>query len=154
MPLRNDYTRSGAFLCLGLCITLLVSCGTPRGAAGPEDRLLQQFQRWEGTPYRLGGDSRRGIDCSAFVQIVMKDAFGITIPRTTREQLNYGKRVRPGAIRLGDLVFFQTGRTTFHVGIMLRGDFFMHASTSRGVTIDRLGEPYWKERMIQVRRVT
>ena len=154
MPSRNEYTRPGAFFCLGLGVFLLLSCGTPRGAASPEDRLLQQFQRWEGTPYRLGGDSRRGIDCSAFVQIIMKDAFGITIPRTTREQLNYGTRVRPGSTRLGDLVFFQTGRTTYHVGIMLRGDFFMHASTSRGVTIDRLGEPYWKERMIQVRRVT
>ncbi|MDG5767407.1 NlpC/P60 family protein [Balneolales bacterium ANBcel1] len=132
---------------------LVVSCGSPRGAVDPETRLIQHFQRWEGTPYRLGGSTRQGIDCSAFVQIVMSDAFGISLPRTTREQLEFGSRVNPRSARLGDLVFFQTGRTTFHVGIMMRGDFFMHASTSRGVTIDRLSEPYWQQRMIQVRRV-
>ena len=82
----------------------------------------------------------------------MQDAFGISIPRTTREQLQAGRRVQPRAARLGDLVFFRTGRTTYHVGIMMRGDFFMHASTTRGVTIDRLQESYWQERMIQIRR--
>ncbi len=132
----------------------IASCGTPRGVAGPEGRLVQQYQKWEGTPYRLGGDTRSGIDCSAFVQIVMRDAFGIDLPRTTREQMQIGRRISPRSVQLGDLVFFQTGRTTYHVGIMMRGDFFMHASTSRGVTIDRLGEPYWQQRMIQVRRVS
>ncbi|MEX0680430.1 MAG: NlpC/P60 family protein [Balneolales bacterium] len=141
-------------LCICIAAWSPISCGSSRGVADPEGRLLQNFQRWEGTPYRLGGDSRNGVDCSAFVQIVLQDAFGITIPRTTREQLAYGQRVPLRSARLGDLVFFQTGRTTYHVGILMRGDFFMHASTSRGVTIDRLREPYWQNRMVQVRRVT
>ncbi len=134
---------------------LVSSCGSSRQTASPaEARLIQEFRKWEGTPYRLGGDSRRGIDCSSFVQIVMRDANGIVIPRTTREQMQIGRRVSPGSARLGDLVFFQTGRTTYHVGILMRDDFFMHASTSRGVTIDRLREPYWQQRMIQIRRVS
>jgi len=134
---------------------LVSSCGSSRQTASPaEARLIQEFRKWEGTPYRLGGDSRRGIDCSSFVQIVMRDANGIAIPRTTREQMQIGRRVSPGSARLGDLVFFQTGRTTYHVGILMRDDFFMHASTSRGVTIDRLREPYWQQRMIQIRRVS
>lgn len=130
----------------------MASCSTPRDTAHPEARLIEEFRKWKGTPYRLGGDSRSGVDCSAFVRIVMQDAFGISIPRTTREQLQAGRRVQPRAARLGDLVFFRTGRTTYHVGIMMRGDFFMHASTTRGVTIDRLQESYWQERMIQIRR--
>lgn len=133
---------------------MIASCSTPKSAANPEVRLIEEFRKWEGTPYRLGGDSRAGVDCSAFVRTVMKDAFGITIPRTTREQLQAGRRVSPRTARIGDLVFFQTGRTTYHVGIMMRGDFFMHASTTRGVTIDRLQEPYWQQRIIQIRRFT
>ena len=146
--------RCVAFLCLVVITAWLVSCGSPRGAGTAEDQLLDQFRRWEGTPYALGGTTRSGVDCSAFVQIAMNEALGIRIPRTTRQQLRYGERIRPASVRIGDLVFFQTGRTTYHVGIMLRGDFFMHASTSRGVTIDRLNDPYWQERMIQIRRVT
>jgi len=132
---------------------LAASCSPARQTAHPEARLIQEFRKWEGTPYRLGGGSRRGVDCSFFVQIIMRDAYGITIPRTTREQMQFGRQVPPGSARLGDLVFFQTGRTTYHVGILMRDDFFMHASTTRGVTIDRLREPYWQQRMIQVRRV-
>jgi len=132
---------------------LSTSCTPARKAADPEALLIQEFRKWEGTPYVLGGGSRRGVDCSFFVQIVLRDAYGIAIPRTTREQMQIGRQVSPRSARLGDLVFFQTGRTTYHVGILMRGDFFMHASTSRGVTIDRLSEPYWQQRMIQVRRV-
>lgn len=154
IPLKIWNQRFFTFLCVLFGSLLLLSCGSTREAANPEVRLLQQFQRWEGTPYRLGGSSRRGVDCSAFVQIVMNDAFGITLPRTTREQLEFGRQVSQDSARLGDLVFFRTGRTTYHTGILMRGDFFMHASTSRGVTIDRLREPYWMEHIIQIRRVT
>lgn len=143
-----------ALLCLALAALVGISCSSPKAAADPEARLIQEFRRWEGAPYRLGGNSRRGVDCSAFVQIVLKDAYGMAIPRTTREQMQHGRRIPPASARLGDLVFFQTGRTTYHVGILMRGDFFMHASTSRGVTIDRLGEPYWSERLIQARRIS
>ena len=146
--------RGLSVICILLGSCLMISCGTSREVVDPEARLIQQFQRWEGTPYRLGGNNRRGVDCSAFVQIVMNNAFGVTIPRTTREQLVHGNRINPRSARLGDLVFFQTGRTTYHVGIIMRGDFFMHASTSRGVTIDRLSEPYWQQQIIQFRRMT
>ncbi|MFO8030359.1 MAG: NlpC/P60 family protein [Cyclonatronaceae bacterium] len=142
-----------ALLCLALAALIGVSCSSPRTAADPEARLIQQFRKWEGAPYRLGGDSRRGVDCSAFVQIVLRDAYDIAVPRTTREQMQHGRQIPTASASLGDLVFFQTGRTTYHVGILMRGDFFMHASTSRGVTIDRLGEPYWSERLIQMRRI-
>lgn len=135
-----------------LIVFILASCAAPRTAATVEANLIEHYERWKGTPYRLGGDSRDGVDCSAFVQVVMLDALGVRMPRTTREQLGFGRRVALRSTRPGDLVFFRTGRTTYHVGIMLRGDFFMHASTSRGVTIDRLSDAYWSTHMIDIRR--
>lgn len=139
-------------LMVSLSVLVLASCATPRSAASVEATLIEHYERWKGTPYRLGGASQDGVDCSAFVQVVMADALGVRMPRTTREQLGFGRRVALRSTRPGDLVFFRTGRTTYHVGIMLRGDFFMHASTSRGVTIDRLSDDYWSAHLIDVRR--
>lgn len=149
---RTCKTSLLLFFLVPLIFSLITSCGSPRGAVNPEQRLIHYFKQWEGTPYRLGGNNKNGIDCSAFVQIIMKDAFNVNIPRTTREQMTAGREISARSARLGDLVFFQTGRTSFHVGIIMRRDYFMHASTSRGVTIDRLREPYWRERIIGYRR--
>ncbi len=118
-----------------------------------EQKLLRQYDRWQGTPYRLGGNDLNGVDCSAFVMRVFRDEFGVEIPRTTRNQLRAGSAVNPRRLRVGDLVFFQTGRNTMHVGIVLRNGRFMHASVSQGVIIDQLGGTYWRERFIGARRV-
>lgn len=116
-------------------------------------RLMQQYDRWEGTPYRLGGITQSGVDCSAFVQNVMRAAFNVQMPRTTREQINFGSSVNPRRMKTGDIVFFQTGRNTLHVGIMLNDGNFMHAGTSTGVTIAHLSESYWRQRFLRARRV-
>jgi cell wall-associated NlpC family hydrolase len=117
------------------------------------NRLMQQYDRWEGTPYRLGGITKSGVDCSAFVQQVMKAAFNVDLPRTTRQQINFGSGVNPRRMKTGDIVFFQTGRNTLHVGIMLNDGNFMHAGVSTGVTIAHLSENYWRQRFIRARRV-
>jgi cell wall-associated NlpC family hydrolase len=133
---------------------LLGACsGTRKSARSPEARLMQAFEQWKGTPYVLGGSSRSGVDCSAFVQIVMRQQLGVDVPRTTREQMNTGSRVRRSRLKTGDLVFFQTGRNTFHVGIMLDGHRFLHASTSQGPMISSLSENYWSRRYLRSRRV-
>ncbi len=118
-----------------------------------EQRLLNQFERWQGTPYRLGGQNLQGVDCSAFVMRVYRDEFGIEIPRTTRDQLRAGNAVNPRRLQVGDMVFFRTGRNTLHVGIVLREGRFMHASVTRGVIIDELNQSYWRQRFIGARRV-
>lgn len=153
-PLANRTNRFPLLFSFLLTALLASSCGTPQQITSQaEAHLIAEFRKWEGAPYQLGGETRRGVDCSSFVRIVMSDVYGIAIPGTTREQMQVGRRVSPGSARLGDLVFFQTGPTTYHVGILMRDDFFMHASTSRGVTIDRLREPYWQQRIIQIRRL-
>ncbi len=115
--------------------------------------LEQAYRDWQGTPYVLGGSSARGIDCSAFMQILFDDYFGIDIPRNTKRQLYAGSGVRRGALTTGDLVFFKTGRKTLHVGVIVEDEEFLHASTSQGVTTSSLDDRYWRSRYLAGRRV-
>lgn len=103
-------------------------------------KLYQQHDTWHGTPYRLGGMSRTGIDCSAFVQMTFNKLFDIKLPRTTSQQIHSGKRIGRSDLRAGDLIFFRDGR---HVGIYLEDDRFLHASTRLGITISRMDNVYW-----------
>lgn len=112
--------------------------------------LYQQHQLWQGTPYRLGGNSRRGIDCSAFVQVTYREILEIDLPRTTRDQVNSGQRISRAALQAGDLIFFRKGN---HVGIYLEKHKFLHASTTRGVIISDLKNSYWTRHYWQAIRV-
>lgn len=114
--------------------------------------LFKYFEEWKGTPYRLGGASKKGIDCSAFTQQAYATVFEHMLPRTTRQQLTEGNKINLSNAGHGDLIFFKTGRTRYHVGIYIGEKQFMHASTSKGVTISRVDNPYWSKRIIQVRR--
>jgi len=116
--------------------------------------LFQFYTEWHGTPYRLGGTQKSGIDCSAFVQKAFVEAYQLSLPRTTRQQSKQGVELNWTDAKQGDLVFFKTRRTTYHVGIYLGNKQFMHASTSKGVIISRIDNPYWASKFWQVRRVT
>lgn len=118
-----------------------------------EKQLQNAFQQWEGTPYRYGGENSNGIDCSAFTQQVYRDFFGTDIPRSTRSQLQEGKGIRRRSIKMGDLIFFKTGRRALHVGISMGNDEFLHASVSSGVMISSISEHYWATRYLGARRV-
>jgi cell wall-associated NlpC family hydrolase len=115
--------------------------------------LMQAYRDWKGTPYRLGGATKDGVDCSMLVNIIFDEYFGIELPKNTRSQLNAGKGIRRAAVRTGDLVFFKTGRKTLHVGIAVNSGEFLHASTSEGVMISKLGNSYWRNRYLAARRV-
>ena len=117
------------------------------------DKLYPYHNKWHRTPYKLGGFGSNGIDCSAFVQRAYKDNFNRTIPRTTKQLANYGKKVSRSSIKTGDLVFFKTGYNTRHVGIYLQHGDFIHASSSKGVIISNINDPYWKKRYWMTRRV-
>ena len=99
-----------------------------------------------GAPYRLGGSTVRGIDCSAYVR-KMYEFFDITLPRTAREQSTVGVTIEKEELEEGDLVFFQTRRPIGHVGIYIGNNEFVHASnTSKDVRIDSLDRPYFQKR--------
>jgi len=120
----------------------------------PESRGIERYySKWSGTPYRLGGTSARGVDCSAFVQNLYTDLYQYPLARTTASQALQGHQVLPGELMPGDLVFFKTGWRSRHVGVYLGGGEFVHASTSVGVTRSRLNNEYWRENFWQARRV-
>lgn len=118
-----------------------------------KSRIMDQYASWKGVRYRLGGDTKRGIDCSAFVQRTFREQFGLDLPRSTSEQQGTGKEISRSRLRPGDLVLFRAGSTGRHVGIYLGNDNFVHASTSSGVMISSLNEDYWKKRYREARRV-
>lgn len=157
---------------LGLLSSLLIGCSSSPETnfdqpvptqAHSEHHLAQQkaakssllniYQVWKGAPYRLGGTTLGGVDCSAFVQTAYKDGLGLTLPRTTLGQVEVGKEVDYSEAVIGDLVFFKTAPNTRHVGVYLGNKQFMHASTSKGVIISRLDNPYWASKYWHFRRV-
>ncbi|KFD18627.1 putative lipoprotein [Tatumella ptyseos ATCC 33301] len=117
--------------------------------------LNEQLSQWRGTPYRFGGLSRRGVDCSGFVYLTFRDRFDIRLPRTTRGQSDIGTRIRKSDLMPGDLVFFKTGwgGDGLHVGIYDKNNQFIHASTSRGVMRSSLNNVYWRKVFWQARRI-
>ncbi|HMB68515.1 MAG TPA: NlpC/P60 family protein, partial [bacterium] len=108
---------------------------------------------WIGTPYRYGGYDRGGIDCSALSQNILGD-LGATLPRTAESQSMQGWPVGAGGLEAGDLVFFRLGSSRVnHVGVMLDRTRFVHASSSRGVVIDRLMDKYFARNFAGGRRI-
>jgi len=118
------------------------------------DHVLNKiYQDWSGVPYRWGGTNKSGIDCSAFTQVVMLEYSQVNLPRTTHQQVNVGSKVAFDNAKVGDLVFFKVSRKQNHVGVYIGGNQFMHASTSKGVIISRLDNPYWADAFWHFRRV-
>lgn len=118
------------------------------------DRMMRVAKKMLGIPYRFGGNTTRGIDCSAYVQKVFR-FLNLPLPRTAREQYAVGREVPKDSLETGDLVFFRTyARYPSHVGIYLGDSKFIHAS-SRGkkVSIDSLDTPFYSKRFIGAKRL-
>ena len=118
-----------------------------------EQMLRTEIRSWLGTPYRMGGLNRRGIDCSGLVVVVYDELFDLRLPRTTAALLRTGAQVDPNQLLAGDLVFFTPRYKLRHVGIFLGDGEFAHASTSRGVMISRLDDAFWQTCYLTGRRV-
>jgi cell wall-associated NlpC family hydrolase len=117
-------------------------------------QLLEYIHQWWGTPYRIGGSTASGIDCSNFVRGLTNSVYGLELPRTSKEQAAFCREISREELREGDLVFFNTGRGISHVGVYLMNDKFVHASTSMGVVISSLQESYWSRRYVKSGRIT
>lgn len=119
--------------------------------------IINEANSYIGTPYRFGGTTRRGIDCSAFMQKIY-DAAGVNLPRVSSNQAKIGIPISKSDLQKGDLIFFSTtsrNRIT-HVGMVVGVEGgnvkFIHAASSRGVSIASLSNAYWKKRYRFARR--
>jgi peptidoglycan endopeptidase LytE len=120
--------------------------------SNPEERnlFIRVVKTFLGAPYRLGGSTLKGIDCSAFVKKIY-EIFNTHLPRTAREQFQIGKKVEKHELEEGDLVFFKTRRSNNgHVGIYIGNNEFVHASNlDKKVKVDNLGTPYFSKRFLK-----
>ncbi len=124
------------------------------------DEILTEAESYLGTPYRYGGTTRRGIDCSAFVLSVFGAAAGMNLPRVAAAQAQEGERIGKDDLQKGDLIFFahRGGNRISHVAIVEsitpEGEVkFIHASSSKGVTITSLNDSYWNPRFKFAKRI-
>lgn len=115
--------------------------------------LNQQYSDWRHVQHRMGGTTKNGIDCSGLVYQTYRTKLGINMPRSTEHQSKTGQTIQQEKLRAGDLVFFKTGIFTRHVGMYIDKGNFLHVSTSKGVMISNLEDPYWSDTYWKANRV-
>ncbi len=150
---------------LALLVLILSSCSSrkhvnvPVSSAGKaadamanlKSKDLYQFiAEWTGVKYKLGGLDKSGIDCSGFALLLEKKIYGHSLPRVSRDQANIVMNKTMNSLNEGDLIFFAFGGNQVdHVGVYLNNNFFVHASTTRGVVVDNLTLPVYQNAIVK-----
>lgn len=154
------------FLYLLLVVILFASCKSSHSSVSNSDKktielckdLVDTAKENLGAPYKFGGTTKNGFDCSGLVFTAYKKE-GIILPRTSIEMSNYGKRINKENARKADLIFFKTGGSSKinHVGLIVDSNHddikFIHSSTKKGVIISSLNEEYYKKAYSHINRV-
>lgn len=156
----------------------MASCGTSRKATvasrpTPQEReehrrfvshlpkerrmIIEEAETWIGTPYLYAGEEKgTGTDCSGMVMQVYLAALGCPIPRNSAKQAEYCRKLNDNEVEAGDLVFFATGKDpkkVSHVGIVVENGGFIHASSSKGVVVSKLSNPWYAQRLLMYGRI-
>jgi len=157
-PLKNEKTTSassqGDHTAIELVSPTVIKYAILMNAPVEElnnAKLINFIDEWYGTKYKLGGEDKTGVDCSAFVQSFMLSLYGLNLPRTSKSQYSQSSRIKKTQLQEGDLVFFHTrgkGKSISHVGVYLRNNKFIHASSSGGVMISDLDDGYFRARYV------
>jgi murein DD-endopeptidase / murein LD-carboxypeptidase len=111
-----------------------------------KSKLYSFIQDWYGVPYKYGGCKKSGVDCSCFINILYEQVYHQQLIGNAAELYNTSEKIGLNKVKEGDLVFFKINVSyVSHVGVFLRGDHFVHASTSKGVIVSSLNEAYYKK---------
>jgi len=116
-------------------------------------KLIQSVEKYQSVPYRYGGCSVKGVDCSGFVKMIYQEFFNINVPHGSRNQVHYGHKVDKDDLRPGDLLFFKMGSRIGHVGIYLADGFFVSAESMRGIGICHINSIYWQKKYVTAKRL-
>ncbi|MEG6616641.1 NlpC/P60 family protein [Peptococcaceae bacterium 1198_IL3148] len=116
------------------------------------EAIIDYAKSFIGTPYRGGGSSPSGFDCSGYTQYVFAN-FNVDLPRTASSQYHHGQGVSADEAKAGDLVAFKSGGSINHVGIYLGNGSFIHSSSSKGIAISSVYDSYWGPRLLGFSRV-
>ncbi|MEK3978384.1 C40 family peptidase [Psychrobacillus sp. FSL K6-2836] len=154
MNLKSMSQKVMAILVLSVLLVTTFAGNTEAASSVNSSELVATAKDLIGTKYRGGGTTKAGFDCSGFVNYVYNDA-GVSLPRTSSGLYASGSKVDKSDLASGDLVFFNTsGKGVSHVGIYIGDGKFIHSSTSKGVKIDKLSDPYyWGERYVGAKRI-
>ena len=159
----NYFRFSSLKICFIVLIVSIFSLGGCKSKKilkeTPAFKVITTAKSYQGTPYKYGGTTRSGIDCSALVYHSF-NSIGITLPRTSSDQSQLGKKISVKEAKEGDLLFFATSKKknqVSHSGIVTKveaGDVrFIHSSTSLGVTEDYLSNSYWSKAFLFAKRI-
>ena len=142
------------FLKVCLLSSVLLMMNISAANATSPSEIKTKAYNYIGTPYVYGGTTSKGFDCSGFIQQVFQDT-AIVLPRTTSEQFKEGITVSKSDLETGDLVFFNTsGKGVSHAGIYVGSNQFIHSSSSNGVSVSSINDPYyWGDKYIGAKRV-
>lgn len=120
-----------------------------------ESSLVEVAKTFLGVPYKFGGNTSAGLDCSALVKLVYEKATGVILPRVAAAQANLTTKIAKNDLKPGDLVFFNTRKAKYsHVGIYVGDDKFIHAPrTGAKVRVESMAQTYWEKRFNGAHRV-
>ena len=140
-------------------LTVVLAAGTFAGnteaaSTVASNEIVSSAKNLIGIKYRYGGTTKAGFDCSGFIGYIYKNN-GVNLPRTAAGMYSTGESVKKANLAVGDLVFFNTsGKGVSHVGMYIGSGKFIHASTSKGVKIDKLNDPYyWGKKYVGAKKV-
>ena len=113
--------------------------------SGINQNYIANIADWVGAPYKYGGNTTKGTDCSGFVQSVYLKTFNLIVDHNSLTLFKKARSIKMGDLKEGDLLFFKIdGNKVSHVGMFITGDYFIHASTKRGVVVSRKTESYYQ----------